>query len=110
MSKGITREHVGWYYAPELPAKLVEAATDRRNKAFISVLARAGLRPTQAIQMEEDDIDYEREALTIICPREQLRIDCPDCGQRLAEKHNFCPMCGNKVSQPTRDTIDERHY
>jgi site-specific recombinase XerD len=109
MSKAITLEHLEWYDDLELQGKVVEATTNSRDKAFMSVLARVGLRPTQAIQIEEDDIDYKREALSIICLKESLRIDCPDCGERLAKKHHFCPMCGNKASQPIRDTIEERH-
>jgi integrase/recombinase XerD len=110
VSKAITKEHVKWYYDPELPGKVIEAATNPKDKGFISLLARTGLRPTQATQIEEDDIDYKREALSIICLKEPLRIDCLDCGQRLAKKHHFCPMCGSKVVQPIRDTIEERHY
>jgi integrase len=99
VSKAITAEHLGWYYDPELPGKLVVAATNPRDRAFISLLGKSFIRVSEEIQIKLSDIDYKKEALSIINRREYVKISCPNCGERLAKKYRFCPNCGNNVIQ-----------
>jgi len=110
VSRAITEEHLGWYDDLNLPEKIVEAAGNPKDTAFMSLQAATGLRPTQAIHLMVRDIDFEKERLSIVCLKEPSRIDCPDCGERLAKKHRFCPVCGNQVARPIRDRIEEQHY
>ncbi len=108
MSKAITAEHLQWYYDPEMPEKLIEVDINPRNRAFFSILAKSFARVSEAIHIKPSDIDYEKEALSIINLREQIRIRCPNCGEKLAKKHRYCPSCGNEVSQALREKTQQR--
>jgi site-specific recombinase XerD len=92
-------EQPEWYYDLGLPDKLVATATNPRDRAFISLLGKDFIRVSEEIQIKLSDIDYEKEALSIINLREQIRIICPYCAERLAKKYRFCPTCGNNVTQ-----------
>ena len=50
---------------PELEEvdRLIAVATNPRDKAFISLLARTGCRISEAIQVKTSDIDFQRGIL-----------------------------------------------
>jgi len=108
VSKAITSEHLDWYYDLELPEKCTETAKDPKERALISLFAKNFVRVTEAIQIELDNIDYEKESLSIINLREQVRIKCPNCGEKLAKRYHFCPICGNKVIRALRENTEQR--
>jgi integrase len=87
VSKTITEAHLEWYYDPGLPDKLIAAATNPRNRAFISLLGKDFISVTEAIQIKLSDIDYKKEALSIINRREYVKISCHNCGQMLLIKN-----------------------
>ncbi|MBA7662630.1 Tyrosine recombinase XerD [subsurface metagenome] len=91
----------------ELVEKLIAATTNPRDKAFISLLARSGIRITEAIKLETSDIDSKRGTLTITHLKERMRLKCPHCGESLGKKHLFCPGCGNKVGEALREKIQK---
>jgi integrase/recombinase XerD len=88
--------------------RLIAAATNRRDKAFIALLARSGVRISEAIQINEDDIDFTKGTLTILHLKERLKLKCPYCNELLGKRHVFCPGCGNKVSQAIREKVEQR--
>ena len=88
--------------------KLIAAAKNPRDKAFAAVLGRDGLRISEAIQLKVSDIDFERGTLTIVHLKERLKLKCPDCGELLGKRHIFCPGCGKKVDQITREKVEQR--
>ncbi len=92
----------------ELVYKLIDAADNPRDKAFIAMLGSSGTRVTETIQSEESDIDFERGTLTIVHLKERLKLKCPNCGQILGKRHLFCPGCGNKVAQAIREKVEQR--
>ena len=87
---------------------LIAAATNPRDKAFISLLARTGVRISEAVQLKVTDIDFERGMLTIVRLKERSRLKCPNCGETLGKRHLFCPSCGNKVEQAVREKVEKR--
>jgi len=93
---------------PQHINRLIAAAPNPRDKAFISTLGKAGIRISEAIQLKESDIDSERETLTIVHLKERVKLKCPNCGQILGKRHLFCPGCGNKVGQAIREKIQQR--
>ena len=88
--------------------RVIAVATNPRDKAFIGVLGKTGMRITEAIQLEESDIDFERGTLTIVHLKERLKLKCPNCGEILGKRHLFCPGCGNKVDQAVREKVEQR--
>jgi len=88
--------------------RLIDAAPNPREKAFVSLLAKDGIRISEAIQLEENDIDSKRGTLTIVHLKERLKLKCPNCGQILGKRHLFCPGCGNKVDQAIREKVEQR--
>ena len=88
--------------------RLIVASTNPRDKAFVAVLAKAGIRISEAVQIKVSDIDFERAALTIVHLKERSKLKCPNCGEILGKRHVFCPGCGNKVDQAIREKIEHR--
>jgi len=93
---------------PEQVDRLIGAATNPRDKAFISTLGKTGMRISEAIQLKERDIDSKRGTLTIVHLKERVKLKCPNCGEILGKRHLFCPGCGNKVDQTIREKVEQR--
>ena len=89
-------------------AKLIAAAPNPRDKAFIALLARHGIRISEAVAITRHDIDFDKGALTIVHLKERSKLKCPSCRQILGKRHLFCPGCGNKVDKPLREKIEQR--
>ena len=92
----------------ELVDKLVAAAANPKDRAFIAFLPRSGVRVSEAIQIKTSDIDFERGMVTIVHLKERSRLKCPHCGERLGKRHLFCPACGNKMGQALREKVEQR--
>ena len=75
----------------QMPKRFFNAATNPRDKAFIAVLLRSGIRISEAIQLEVTGIDFEKGTLTIVHLKERVKMKCPTCGEILGKKHLFCP-------------------
>jgi len=88
--------------------RLIAAADNPRDKAFIALLARTGIRISEAIKVEISDIDRKRGTLTIVHLKERLKLKCPNCGELLGKRHLFCPGCGNKVAQAIRELVEKK--
>jgi integrase/recombinase XerD len=90
--------------------RLIAAAKNARDKAFAAVLGRDGLRISEAIQLNESDIDFKTGTLTIVHLKERLKLKCPNCGEILGKRHFFCPGCGNKVDKAIREKVEQRRH
>ena len=88
--------------------KLIAVAKTPRDMAFTSTLGKTGMRISEAIQLKVTDIDFKRGTLTIIHLKERLKLKCPNCGDLLGKRHLFCPGCGKKVDQATREKVEQR--
>lgn len=93
---------------PKHIEKLITAAKNPRDKALIAVLAREGVRISEAVQLKVSDIDFDRRTLTIMHLKERLKLKCPNCQELLGKRHLFCPVCGTKVDQVIRDKVEQR--
>ena len=92
----------------QVQKRLIDAGGNPRDKAFAAVLARDAIRISEAIQLEESDIDFERGTLTIVHLKERVKLKCPNCKELLGKRHLFCPGCGNKVDQAVREKVEQR--
>jgi len=88
--------------------RLIIATTNRRDRALIALLARTGIRISEAIELEVSDIDFQRGTLTIMHLKEKVKLECSHCGESLGKRHLFCPACGNKVDKAIRQKIELR--
>ncbi len=93
---------------PEQGEKLIAAARNPRDKAFLSTLWKTGIRISEAAQLKVTDIDIERGTLTIVHLKERVKLKCPNCVELLGKRHIFCPGCGNKVDQAIREKVEQR--
>ena len=96
------------YLEPEQVERLIAVATNPRDRAFIALLARTGIRISEAIELKTSDIDFERGVLTIVHLKEKSKLKCPHCGESLGKRHLFCPSCGNKVDKAIREKVEQR--
>jgi integrase/recombinase XerD len=93
---------------PEQVDRLIAVASNPRDKAFIALLARTGIRISEAIELKTSDIDFQRGILTIVHLKEKSKLKCPSCGEILGKRHLFCPSCGNKVDKAIRAKVEQR--
>jgi len=98
----------GEYAEPGQIEKLINACSNPRDRAFIALLARTGIRISEAIELKTSDIDFERGVLTIVHLKEKSKLKCPHCGESLGKRHVFCPSCGNKVDKAIREKVEQR--
>ncbi len=96
------------YLEPEQIEKLINACSNPRDRAFIALLGRTGIRISEAIELKTNDIDFERRVLTIVHLKEKSKLKCPHCGESLGKRHLFCPSCGSKVEQAVREKVERR--
>jgi integrase len=102
------RDFKGYFELKQAQKRLIDASKGPREKAFIAVLGRSAIQISEAIQLEESNIDFERGTLTIVHLKERLKLKCPNCGEILGKRHIFCPSCGNKVDQAIREKVEQR--
>jgi len=67
--------------------KLITVVTNLRDKAFIALLARTGIRISEAIELKTSDINFQRGILTIVHLKEKSKLKCPHCGESLGKRH-----------------------
>lgn len=96
------------YLEPDQIEKLINACSNPRDRAFIALLGRTGIRISEAIELKTNDIDFERRVLTIVHLKEKSKLKCPHCGESLGKRHLFCPSCGSKVEQAVREKVERR--
>jgi len=97
------------YHEPgQVQKRLIEVGTNPRDKAFVAVLARGGIRISEAVQLKESYIDFQRGTLTILHLKEKSKLKCPHCSGLLGKRHVFCPGCGNKIDQAIREKVEQR--
>jgi integrase/recombinase XerD len=92
----------------QVQKRLMKACTNPRDKAFISTLMKSGARITEEVQLQENDIDFNAETLTIVHLKERLKLKCPNCREIIGKRHLFCPNCGKKVDQAIREKVEQR--
>lgn len=92
----------------QVQRRLIAAALNPRDKAFVSMLGKTGVRITEAVQLEENNIYFERGTITIVHLKERLKLKCPSCGELLGTRHIYCPGCGSKISAAIREKVVQR--
>ena len=72
----------GEYADPgQIDNRLIGACNNPRDRAFVALLARSGIRVSEAISLTEENIDFRGAKLTIVHLKEKSRLKCPHCGK-----------------------------
>jgi len=98
----------GYSELEQVQKRLIAAATNPRDKAFLALLATTAVRISEGIGVKVSDIDFQKGTLTIVHLKERSKLKCPDCGESLGKRHLFCPGCGNKVGKAMREKVEQR--
>lgn len=85
-----------------------QAAGCQRDRLLIRILSRLGCRISEALALKVEDIDFERGTVTILHLKRSMKLSCPQCRDRLGNRHQFCPGCGGKVSERIRSQLERR--
>ncbi len=75
----VTPDGLKAYFESAEVERLIAAATNPRDRAFIALLARTEARISEAIQLKVSDIDFERGTLMIVHLKERSKLKCPHC-------------------------------
>ena len=85
-----------------------QAACCHRDRLLIRLLSRMGCRISEVLALKAEDIDFEQETVTILHLKRSMKLSCPLCGDRLGNRHRFCPGCGGKVNERIRSQLERR--
>jgi integrase/recombinase XerD len=85
-----------------------KAAKFQRDRLLIKLLSRLGCRISEALALKVGDIDFDQKTITILHLKRSIKLSCPQCGDRLGNRHQFCPGCGLKVSERIRSQREKR--
>ncbi len=95
------------YLEPEEVIRLEKAATCLRDKLLVRLLGYSACRISEALSLTVQDVDFKQGTITINHLKERVKLSCPHCGTRLSKQHNYCPGCSNKISQATREKLEQ---
>lgn len=96
------------YLEPEDIELMEQAASCVRNRLLIRLLFRLDCRISEALALKVSDIDGERATVTILHLKTRIRLSCPMCKAKLSKRHQFCPGCGQKVSEAGKRQQEHR--
>ena len=79
-----------------------------RDRLLIRILFRLGCRVSEALAIKVSDVDFERGTVTILHLKTRIRLLCTKCKARLGKRHQFCPECGEEVTEATKRHQEQR--
>lgn len=85
-----------------------QAASCKRDQLLVRLLSHLGCRISEALALKLEDIDFEQDTITILHLKRIMKLSCPQCGDRLGNRHQFCPGCGLKVNERIRSQREKR--
>jgi integrase/recombinase XerD len=88
---------------------LMEAvAKSPRDRLLIRLLSRLGCRISEVLAIKVRDIDFEEKTVTILHLKRRINVSCPSCRARLGNRHQYCPACGERVSETMKRQQEKR--
>ena len=96
-------------YLEPVDIELMErTASCLRDRLLIRLLFRLGCRVSEALALNVNDIDFERGSVTILHLKTRIRLSCTKCRARLGKRHQFCPECGQGISEVKKRQQEHR--
>lgn len=96
------------YLEPEDIELIEGAATCLRDRLLVRILFRLGCRVSEALALKVSDIDFERGTVTVLYLKMRIRLLCTGCRAKLGKRHQFCPECGEGVSEAQKRQQEHR--
>ena len=87
------------YLEPGEVVRLIDAASNLRDKIIIRFLFRTGCRVSELCAIETSNIDFERRYVLINHLKRVPRLECLSCGKKIGRQSRFCPYCGNELNE-----------
>jgi len=85
-----------------------KAAANLRDRLLIRLLFHLGCRVSEALGLTLEDIDFEKNIVSIQHLKTRIKLSCPNCGGGLGRGHCFCPKCGTKVKDAVARELEHR--
>lgn len=96
------------YLDPKEVTSLENTAPNLRDRLLVRLLFRLGCRISEALALTPGDIDFALGMVTIQHLKSRITLHCPGCNTRLGRRHEFCPKCGNKVTEVLKKELEHR--
>ena len=96
------------YLEPGDISKLKEAAGCLRDKLLIRLLHYSACRISEALALTVQDVSYNQGIIIIKHLKERIKLSCPDCETRLSKTNKYCPGCSRKISEATKEKLEQR--
>ena len=96
------------YLDPEDINKLEEAADFLRDKLLIRLLYYSACRVSEALAITIQDIDFRQGVIAIKHLKNRIKLSCPHCGTILSKTNKYCPGCSWKISEATKEKLEQR--
>jgi integrase/recombinase XerD len=96
------------YLEPDDITRMEKSADNLRDRLLIRVLFHLGCRISEALALEVQHIDFENGTATIEHLKSRIRLNCPKCNTRLGRSHEFCPNCGDKLTDIIKKELEHR--
>jgi integrase/recombinase XerD len=88
---------------------LMEAgAQSPRDRLLIRLLSRLGCRISEVLAIKVRDIDFEQNTVTILHLKRRINVSCPSCRAKLGSRHQYCPVCGNKINEAIKSQQERK--
>ena len=89
-------------------AMMEEVAQSQRDKLLVRLLSRLGCRISEVLAIKVKDIDVEQSTVTILHLKRRITISCPSCRAKLGNRHQYCPVCGEKIGEVIKRQQEKR--
>jgi integrase/recombinase XerD len=88
--------------------QIEQAAGCLRDKILVRLLSHLGCRVSEALGIAVNDIDFDRNTVTIVHLKRRIKLSCPRCRERLSRTARFCPGCGYMVEKAVAEERQHR--
>jgi integrase/recombinase XerD len=81
-----------------------------RDKLMFRICRTSGPRISEVLNIAIEDIDFEKQQITIIHQKARIKLTCPFCGAKLAKKDKACGQCAKVVTEKVKEAQERRRF
>jgi len=94
------------YLEPHDVELMEQSAKCLRDRLLVRLLFHLGCRISEVLALKVSDIDFDQKTIVILHLKTRFRFTCTKCKASLARRHQFCPECGEEVTE-TKQRLQE---